>query len=242
MRIKRHVIPLTVQEAVLILRPEISAEHRFLSNTRRRVEDSIAKLGGKAFFRLSTKSPKDAWLFDPSLQDCLGIDPSIDDIATRDKKYVKQLSMLCIHTFEDAIRLIRNSDRCKHDIQFFVQHAQPSKIELLFSTWDDVLVSQAIYRELRCFVRHGSLIASCPCLQALFVDHDHDGAIFRTVDMDALRAFIKALSPDPDICVDDSFVADVFVESPTSFRLVEFNEFDSDTDPVAFTWKQLLSM
>jgi hypothetical protein len=39
----------------------------------------------------------------------------------------------------------------------------------------------------------------------------------------------------------DDFVADVFVRSPTCFDLVEMNEFDEFTDPVAFDWNDLMS-
>jgi hypothetical protein len=77
-------------------RPEFPSHHRVFENLRGRVQSFFPS---PCFFRLSTRSPKDAWR---SLDADLGIDPEQDDASERDRKYEQQMRLLRVKSFEDV--------------------------------------------------------------------------------------------------------------------------------------------
>jgi len=86
----------SIREAVWLLRPEFPSHHRVFENLRGRVQSFFPS---PCFFRLSTRSPKDAWR---SLDADLGIDPEQDDASERDRKYEQQMRLLRVKSFEDV--------------------------------------------------------------------------------------------------------------------------------------------
>jgi hypothetical protein len=228
----------SIREAVWLLRPEFPSHHRVFENLRGRVQSFFPS---PCFFRLSTRSPKDAWR---SLDADLGIDPEQDDASERDRKYEQQMRLLRVKSFEDVLRLLRSSERCTDDLQMFVEKEMKEKkggtcarMKLVFIEWNEDMATRAVRSELRCFVRRRKLIAKCPCMISLFtVPNEFIPEI--NVDLHVIEAYMESLAILTEF---DDFVADVFVRSPTCFDLVEMNEFDEFTDPVAFDWNDLMS-
>ena len=188
-------------------------------------EAAIAELGGVAFCKLNWSAPRDAaWLTGGSLRcECAG----------------------------DAFALLAASEFAKHDAcrayARCVDAAEPDAVRcdlvLAFRAWQDLDPA----REFRCFVLDGRLVAACQRkIDAAFDDlaaaaadelgEDDDGDRV----LDGVRRKIAALL-DSGLDLPRHCVVDVAVQGARA-TLVDVNVASEDTDPLLFTWPELLDL
>ena len=184
-----------------------------------------ADLGGVAFCKLNWSAPRDAaWLTGGSLRcECAG----------------------------DAFALLAASEFAKHDACRAYARcgdvAEPDAVRcdlvLAFRAWQDLDPA----REFRCFVLDGRLVAACQRkIDAAFDDlaaaaadelgEDDDGDRV----LDGVRRKIAALL-DSGLDLPRHCVVDVAVQGARA-TLVDVNVASEDTDPLLFTWPELLDL
>lgn len=204
-----------------------------MKRLKKRVECVFTREGAPMFFKLSTRSPKDAWQqIDPSI----GVDEDDDD-DTRRRKLELQTRLLCVNDFKDIMNLVRCSERLTDDLQQYIEHSTVDQTMcIVLQEW-----RPSYGEEYRCFVKHGKLIACCryhaknseEAKENPVVPFDH------SIPTEHIRSFVailmSKLSGGYNECV-----ADVFVKDDRVF-LIELNPFDEDTDPIKFTWAYLNS-
>ncbi len=210
---KTKFIKLSIQDTILLLH-----------GVSRHLEDKINKcIGNKeVFFKLSTRSGKDAWqVIDPTL----GIDEE-DDIETRKTKAQKQLDILRVSSCADIVRIIKVSERLQDDLNQYINHATPGQTMcIVLQEWRP---SQGI--EYRCFIKNNHMIACCQYstyIEKQSIPHDQLQQLVNIV--------VHCGLPFTD------FVLDAYVHDNKA-HFIEFNPFDEDTDPIEFTWIMLRNM
>ena len=175
----------------------------------------IERLGGEVFVKLNWSAPKDvSWM----LHD----------------------NSLCCRTPLDVILLLKGSEFIQHDLtQAFMEcgdgcHQTPAGGFIL-----SVRRFQSITPagEFRCFVRNNNLIA---------VTQRNHKQFFNTLLPDKVNvlndiqhfffSYIQHKFPNPD------FVFDVYRASSHHVILVDFNPFCRVTDPLLFSWEEIMTM
>lgn len=133
------ILPLTDTEVVALKRG-LSV---LLTSLSHRVNELLTTKGER-FFRLNTRSPKDAWqILSPEL-------PTEQ----------QQLELLNVKTFRDVTQLIHSSRRAQEDIDEHLMYAPTgSSLKLVFQNWRPCTGS-----EIRCFVKDKVLVAACPII------------------------------------------------------------------------------
>jgi hypothetical protein len=191
------------------------------------IRETVAELGGKVAPKLNWSAPKDAtWIS-----------------ATND--------MQC-RTANDIYLLLKSSDFVTHDLEHAFDGCEPeTEAPTTTTTTTESLDTQNIpYHlilrkyfnlnpslEFRCFVRNRTLL--CMCQR----DLNHFDFLFPL--RDSLRARIqsffdaklKSTFPDPN------FVFDVYIPPPHErVWLVDINPWAIRTDPLLFSWMEILDM
>ncbi|KAH6642574.1 cell division cycle protein-like protein [Boeremia exigua] len=185
-------------------------------DTHEAIETTIEELGGKVAPKLNWSAPKDAtWIAATNSMEC--------------------------STPNDIYLLLKSSDFVTHDLA----HAFDDTVNQS-TTPDPEIAYHLVLRkwinlnpsvEFRCFVRDRQLIALCQR------DLNHFDFLFGM--QDKLRQRIQDLfdSKLRDSFPDPNFTFDVYVPPPhDKVWVVDFNPWAMRTDPLLFSWMELLTM
>lgn len=185
-------------------------------DTHRAVQDTIAELGGKVVPKLNWSAPKDAtWINATNSMEC--------------------------RTANDVYLLLKSSDFITHDLEHAFDDCEPDEsITAAAIPYHLVLRKHFLLNpsvEFRCFVRRRKLIAICQR------DLNHFDFLFKQ------RSAFKSLIEDffkirlRDTFADENFVFDMYLPPPhNKVWLVDINPWASRTDPLLFSWMELLTM
>lgn len=180
-----------------------------------KIRAAIEHLGGEVFVKLNWSAPRDcSWL----IQD----------------------NSLCARTPLDVILLLKGSEFIQHDLtQAFVESVD-GKGEVPSGGFILTLRRFANITpagEFRCFVRGNKLLA---------VSQRHHRQFLPSVVADRVAilndlqhfffSYIQGKFADPD------YVVDVYRASARHVLLVDFNPFSRVTDPLLFTWEEILGI
>ncbi|CZT50175.1 probable Cell division cycle protein 123 [Rhynchosporium secalis] len=191
------------------------------TDIHQQIFSTIAELGGLVAPKLNWSAPKDAtWIS------------------------MKKNSMEC-DTPNDIYLLLKSSDFITHDLEHAFDEcvdSPTSNQELKRDNIPYVLVLRKWFKvnpscEFRCFVKKRRIIGICQR------DLNHFEFLFplreRLRDT-ILQYFEKTLK---DTFPDDDFVIDVYLPDPyDKVRLVDINPWAPRTDPLLFSWLELLTM
>ncbi|KAJ8118815.1 hypothetical protein OPT61_g280 [Boeremia exigua] len=185
-------------------------------DTHDAIERTIEELGGKVAPKMNWSAPKDAtWIAATNSMEC--------------------------STPNDIYLLLKSSDFITHDLAHaFDDTADQSTTpdpeiayHLVLRKWINLNPSV----EFRCFVRNRQLIALCQR------DLNHFDFLFNM--QDKLRQRIQELfdSKLRDTFTDPNFTFDVYIPPPhDKVWVVDFNPWAMRTDPLLFSWMELLTM
>jgi hypothetical protein len=185
-------------------------------DTHEAIENTIEELGGKVAPKLNWSAPKDAtWINATNSMEC--------------------------RTPNDIYLLLKSSDFVTHDVAHAFDdtvdqssaNAEEIPYHLVLRKW--ITLNPSV--EFRCFVRDRRLIALCQR------DLNHFEFLFKMQDKlrDAVQDFfdvrLRDTFPDP------SFTFDVYVPPPhNKVWLMDVNPWALRTDPLLFSWMELLTM
>ncbi len=185
-------------------------------DTHEAIERTIEELGGKVAPKLNWSAPKDAtWIAATNSMEC--------------------------STPNDIYLLLKSSDFVTHDLAHAFddtadQSTSPDPeiaYHLVLRKWINLNPSV----EFRCFVRNRQLIALCQR------DLNHFDFLFSM--QDKLRQTIQDFfdSKLRDTFPDPNFTFDVYIPPPHDrVWVVDFNPWALRTDPLLFSWMELLTM
>jgi hypothetical protein len=192
---------------------DVSATWR---ETHESIERTIEELGGKVAPKLNWSAPKDAtWINATNSMEC--------------------------RTPNDIYLLLKSSDFVTHDLEHAfddtAEHSSDANPDvpyhLVLRKW--ITLNPSV--EFRCFVRDQRLIALCQR------DLNHFDFLFNMQDKlrDTIQDFfelrLRDTFPDPN------FTFDVYVPPPhDKVWLVDVNPWAMRTDPILFSWMELLTM
>ncbi|KAI8904165.1 D123-domain-containing protein [Powellomyces hirtus] len=203
--------------------------HPAFPDLQRQIEEIIDEMGGAVFPKLNWSSPKDAcWVATGSTLKCVSA--------------------------ADVFLLLKSSDFIAHDLghafENCVQHndtsadengqprrqpipARPDQFHLVLRKWYELIPSM----EFRCFVRDNVLIGITQRDIANFYD-------FLVDEGESLHASIERFFSDniKGRFPDSSFVFDVYINQRNrKVWLLDFNPFSPETDPLLFSWNEILT-
>lgn len=188
--------------------------------THEAIQRTIAELGGKVAPKLNWSAPKDAtWIAATNSMECM--------------------------TPNDIYLLLKSSDFVTHDLQHAFDDTQEDTTasdlgisspdvpyHLVLRKW--ITLNPSV--EFRCFVRNRKLIAICQR------DLNHFDFLFKMQDKlgQTVQEFfdvrLRDTFPDPN------FTFDVYLPPPHDrVWLVDFNPWAQRTDPLLFSWLELLT-
>lgn len=183
-------------------------------DTHETIEATIEELGGKVAPKLNWSAPKDAtWIAATNSMEC--------------------------RTPNDIYLLLKSSDFITHDLQHAFddtddQSPDPAvPYHLVLRKW--ITLNPSV--EFRCFVRDRRIIAICQR------DLNHFDFLFKMQDKlgQAIQEFfdtkLRDTFPDPN------FTFDVYIPPPHDrVWLMDFNPWAQRTDPLLFSWLELLTL
>ncbi|KAG9239355.1 D123-domain-containing protein [Amylocarpus encephaloides] len=182
-----------------------------------KIIDTITELGGLVAPKLNWSSPKDAtWIS------------------------MTKNSMEC-STPNDIYLLLKSSDFITHDLEHAFDDCvegdsvQKEDIEYVLVLRKWLKVSPSC--EFRCFIKNRRIIGICQRdlnhFDFLFPMKEH----IRDTIQEYFAATVKSTFPD------ESFVLDVYLPEPYNrVRLMDINPWAPRTDPLLFSWLELLTM
>ncbi|KAG9243031.1 D123-domain-containing protein [Calycina marina] len=189
------------------------------SEIHQAIQDAIKDLGGLVAPKLNWSAPKDAtWIA------------------------MKKNSMEC-SSANDLYLLLKSSDFVTHDLEHAFDDTGPNtdqeitkediKYVLVLRKWFKVNPSC----EFRCFVRERRVVGICQR------DLNHFEFLFPLVEKirytitDYFESTLKDTFPEPD------FVFDIYLPNPyEKVRLMDINPWAPRTDPLLFSWLELLTI
>ncbi|ORY10547.1 D123-domain-containing protein [Clohesyomyces aquaticus] len=194
-------------------------------DTHETIERAIDDLGGKVAPKLNWSAPKDAtWMAATNSMECR---------TPNDIYLLLKSSDFVTHDLEHAF-----DDTADEDANGSIQDPPASAslsvpYHLVLRKW--VTLNPSV--EFRCFVRSRKLIALCQR------DLNHFDFLFKM--QDKLRQTIQEFFDVRlrDTFPDPSFTFDVYVPPPHNrVWLIDFNPWAQRTDPLLFSWLELLSL
>jgi hypothetical protein len=176
--------------------------------------------------------------------------PKLNWSAPKDATWISALNSMECRSANDIYLLLKSSDFVTHDLE----HAFDDCVDDEGTPLDAKLKSEATSRlpyylvlrkyfqlnpslEFRCFVRKRRLLAACQR------DLNHFEFLFKMED--ALRQTIQEFFDLRlrDTFPDENFVFDVYIPPPhDKVWLVDINPWAQRTDPLLFSWLELLTM
>jgi len=194
---------------------DVAAAWRGVHNT---IADTIAILGGKVMPKLNWSAPKDATWMNANSMEC--------------------------RTPNDIYLLLKSSDFITHDLEHAFDDTQEldSDASLTADSIPYHLVLRKAFEmnpsvEFRCFVRNRKLIGLCQR------DLNHFDFLFKMQSRlhSKVQEFFDVRLRDT--FPDENFVFDVYVPPPHErVWLVDVNPWAPRTDPLLFSWLELLTM
>ena len=187
-------------------------------NIHNAIKTTIAELGGKVVPKLNWSAPKDA-------------------------TWMNANTMVC-HTPSEVYLLLKSSDFVTHDLEHAFDDTVSSPTSTL--TPEDIPYHLVLRKgvtqwnpsvEFRCFVRRRRLL--CMCQR----DLNHFDFLFKMSGR--LRSLVQEFFDVRlrDAFPDENFVFDVYVPPPYDrVWLVDFNPWAPRTDPLLFSWMEILDM
>ncbi|TMW62166.1 hypothetical protein Poli38472_009659 [Pythium oligandrum] len=192
-----------------------------VENTREEIKQAIKKLGGCVFPKLNWSAPRDAsWM----------------------------LGSLKCTSFEDVFLLLKSSDFMVHDLtqpyggctdltEAEAADVVPETVTLVLKKWCNFYDSM----HFRCFVVNHTLVGvsqrHCDEFYDFLVDQqDHLCEVIYRFFHTNFRQGQKNSSLFPDA----EYVLDVYVDKQHRVHLVDINVFGDVTDPLLFTWEELI--
>jgi hypothetical protein len=182
------------------------------------IKDAIVSLGGSVAPKLNWSAPKDAaWIM------------------------LKTNSMEC-YTPNDIYLLLKSSNFITHDLEHAFDDCPPLSSDAVAPTILYTLVLRK-YRalnpafEFRCFVRNRTLLA--------ISQRDLNHYDFLLPMKETLQPLIEDFFEDylQDSFPDPNFVFDIYIEDGKgTIRLIDINPFTPTTDPLLFSWLELLTL
>lgn len=183
------------------------------------VQETIATLGGRVMPKLNWSSPKDATWMNANSMDC--------------------------RTPNDVYLLLKSSDFVTHDLEHAFDDTESGdgpEAALTHETIPYHLVLRKAFEmnpsvEFRCFVRNRKLIGICQR------DLNHFDFLFELRDrlQSKIQEFFDVRLRDT--FPDGNFAFDVYVPTPYErVWLVDVNPWAPRTDPLLFSWLELLTM
>ncbi|KAK4984198.1 hypothetical protein LTR50_006736 [Elasticomyces elasticus] len=191
------------------------------------VKATIAELGGKVVPKLNWSAPKDAtWISTTNSMEC--------------------------RTPSDVYLLLKSSDFITHDLEHAFddcvedsEKSGPLRQETVPKTLQDIPYTLVLRKyillnpsvEFRCFVRNRKLIALC--------QRDLNYFEFLFSLEHRLRDLIQSFFDQKlkDTFPDENFAFDVYVPPPHNrVWLIDINPWAQRTDPLLFSWLELLTM
>jgi hypothetical protein len=197
---------------------DVAAEWR---DVHEAVKSTIAELGGKVVPKMNWSAPKDATWINPSN------------------------SMEC-QTASDVYLLLKSSDFITHDIEHAFDDCVDGDDGEASNMTKETIPYHLVLRkyvqlnpsvEFRCFVRRRKLIAICQR------DLNHFEFLFKMED--SLKGTIQKFFHDKleSTFPDESFVFDVYIPPPHErVWLIDVNPWAIRTDPLIFSWLELLTI
>lgn len=180
----------------------------------KKIKEAIDSLGGAAFPKLNWSAP-------------------------RDSAWINYNGTLQCTTPSDVYLLLKSSDRVSHDINHPFRKCEDgednemsenSRFVLVLRKWHEIPSST----EFRCFVRKGHVAGISQRDTASH--YPYIAEFYSDIHAQIKEFFHKKIAnkfPDSD------YVFDVFLQSKTVVKLVDFNPFGEVTDPLLFTWDEL---
>ena len=198
--------------------PNSDPSHAF-PEIHQQIKDTINELGGFVAPKLNWSAPKDAtWIA------------------------MKKNSMECA-TANDIYLLLKSSDFITHDLEHVFNDTDPNTdAEITQENIKYFLVLRKWFRvnpscEFRCFVRERKVVGICQR------DLNHFAFLFPMVDrlrntiLTYFDSILKDSFPDAD------FVFDVYLPEPYGkVCLMDINPWAPRTDPLLFSWVELLTL
>lgn len=193
--------------------PDVAASWRDLHDT---IRNTIAELGGKVYPKLNWSAPKDATWMNANTMEC--------------------------RTPNDIYLLLKSSDFITFDLEHAFQECEDSPDSNL--SVNDIPFHLVLRKsvttynpsvEFRCFVRERKLLCIC--------QRDLNHYEFLEKMEGKLRSMIKEFFDVRlrDTFEDESFVFDVYIPQPFNrVWLVDVNPWAPRTDPLLFSWLELL--
>ncbi|KAM0713570.1 hypothetical protein Q7P37_010532 [Cladosporium fusiforme] len=183
------------------------------------VQETISTLGGRVMPKLNWSSPKDATWMNANSMDC--------------------------RTPNDIYLLLKSSDFVTHDLEYAFDDTEPGQGPEATLTTETIpyhLVLRKAFEmnpsvEFRCFVRNRKLIGLCQR------DLNHFDFLFELQDrlQSKIQEFFDVRLRDT--FPDENFAFDVYVPTPYErVWLVDVNPWAPRTDPLLFSWLELLTM
>lgn len=187
------------------------------------IHDTIRELGGKVVPKLNWSSPKDAtWINPTNSMDC--------------------------RTPNDIYLMLKSSDFITHDLEHWSDDCEPvgeddddnddttlEPLQYTLMLRKHVQINPSV--EFRCFVRRRQLIGMCQR------DMNHFDFLFEMVP--ALRSLIQDFFDEKlrNTFPDDNYAFDVYIPAPHQrVWLIDINPWAQRTDPLLFSWLELLTM
>ncbi|KAK4504738.1 hypothetical protein PRZ48_002700 [Zasmidium cellare] len=194
---------------------DVAAEWR---QVHQAIRSTIDELGGRVMPKLNWSAPKDATWMNANTMEC--------------------------RTANDVYLLLKSSDFVTHDLEHALEDCVDSPDSTL--TNDDIPYHLVLRKsvpswnpsvEFRCFVRERKLL--CICQR----DLNHFDFLFKM--QGKLRSMINEFFEVRlrDSFPDESFTFDVYIPQPFNrVWLVDFNPWAPRTDPMLFSWLEILGM
>ncbi|KAI9802025.1 MAG: hypothetical protein M1825_003081 [Sarcosagium campestre] len=183
------------------------------------VKQTIQELGGKVAPKLNWSAPKDAtWIVPTNSMECT---------SPNDVYLLLKSSDFVTHDLEHAF------DGCQDDGKSTNTDDAAIKYTLVLRKW--IVLNPSL--EFRCFVRAGKLIGIC--------QRDLNYFEFLFAMEDNLRTRILAFFEEKlkDTFPDENFAFDVYIPPPHNrVWLIDINPWAPRTDPLLFSWLELLQM
>ena len=193
------------------------------------IKDTISELGGKVTPKLNWSAPKDAtWIAASNSLECQR--PSDIYLLLKSSDFITHDLQ---HAFEDCHKTEQPALNEENTNVNAAPNQDDFNYVLVLRKWVEMNPSV----EFRCFVRSRTLLAICQR------DLNHFEFLFTMVDQ--LRSKIQEFFETRIMPAfpDETFVFDVYIPPPHKrVWLIDINPWAPRTDPLLFSWQELLRM
>lgn len=166
--------------------------------------------------------------------------PKLNWSAPKDATYMTANSLKCISA-NDVYLLLKSSDFIMHDLEHpfddctdgSSKSTKDTKYTLILRKWVNVNPSV----EFRCFVRNKRVVGIC---QRDLNYYEFLAPMSDQLKMEILEFFYVELQ---DTFPDPNYTFDVYIPNPfNKVWLIDINPWTPTTDPILFSWLELLTM